>query len=389
MRILISGAGIAGLTLAHWLHKFGHEAIIVEKSPNIRTTGYMIDFTGTGWDVADRMGLIPAIRKHAFPTEAVTYKNEKDEITAQISMKKLMASMGANNNFAALNRRDLVLMLYEMVKDYTEIRFASTIESITQSRECVSATYNDGTQDSFDLLIACDGIHSNVRRLTFGEESLFSHYLGYQFAIFTIPAGEQDLGHSYHVHVKPNLQLGIMPINSEEWLIFVAYQHDSATIPIPENRLAFLQEKLAGIAWLAPELLAKLTPETDIFMDTISQIQMPRWFNNRVGLIGDAAYCPTLISGQGASMAMAGAYFLAEELSQSEDYQVAFQNLDSRLRPHIEKVQQRARNFAPTFIPKSRLRIQMLNWVLRFADLPMFRQIVGKQITTESILESA
>ena len=147
-----------------------------------------------------------------------------------------------------------------------------------------------------------------------------------------------------------------------------------------------MKERLADLGWYVPEILEKLNEGDYIFQDTITQIHMDRWYNGRVGIIGDAAYCPTLISGQGASMAMAGAYFLAEALEQCDTHEEAFQMMDQQLRPHINKIQASARNFASTFVPKSRFRMALVNTILRLSDLSIFRSMVGKQFTINSIL---
>lgn len=386
MRVLISGAGIAGLTLAYWLEQAGHTAIIVEKSASIRTEGYMIDFTGTGWDVADRMGIIPSIRENAYSMDSVIYKDNLDNITAQISVKKLLSGTNVQANYAAINRRDLVNVLYQSVQDKVEICFDKTIETIAQNADCVQVSFNDNSQADYDLLIGCDGIHSHTRQLVFGDESQYTNYLGYQFAIFEIVPLEHELGQSYHMHVEPNLQLGIFPTQADKWLIFAAFANASATIPAPSQRADAIRQQLGNLTWYVPEILDQLQDDNYIFWDNITQIQMPHWVDNRVGLIGDAAYCPTLISGQGASMAMAGAYFLAHALQHNETHQQAFQMMDTRLRPHIDKIQASARKFAPTFIPKSNFRIAIINWALRLSSIPLFKNFVGKQFLVDSIL---
>ncbi len=385
MRILISGAGVAGLTLAYWLEKHGHEPIIVEKSADIRTEGYMIDFTGTGWDVAERMGLIPVIRERANPAENVIYKNGQDKVTAQVSVQKLLEA-GGGNNFVALNRRDLVLTLYESVRDKVEICFGKSIEGLTQSIDHVEVTFSDGSSDRFDLHIGCDGIHSNTRKLVFGPASDFVHHLGYQFAIFQISPLQYDLARSYQMHVIPNLQVAVYPTTPDKWLVFVLFKHDSPAVPFQKDRISLLKERLEGLEWYVPEILDKINDGDYVFQDTLTQVQMAQWHKGRVGIIGDAAYCPTLISGQGASMAMAGAYFLAQAFEQCESHEDAFQMMDAQLRPHIDKIQASARSFASTFVPKSYMRMALINVVLRLSNASIFRSLVGKQITVNSIL---
>ena len=386
MRILISGAGVAGLTLAYWLEQAGHTPIVIEKAKTIRTEGYMIDFTGTGWDVADKMGLIPAIRQRASTTELVIYKDKDDNITSQISIKNLLASMNDTVNYAAINRRDIVHILYEAVQDKVEICFGRSLKAVEQTTNAVQVGFNDGSFDEYDLLVGCDGIHSHTRQLVFGDEQQFANYFGYQFAIFEIPPLQYDLGHSYHMYVEPDLQIGIFPTQADKWLVFATFAQKDDSIPKSDKRVKAIGQQLAHVDWYVPELLNTLQSDDYVFWDNITQIQMPQWYDNRVALIGDSAYCPTLISGQGASMAMAGAYFLAEGLAETRSYQEAFVHVDTCLRPHIEKIQASARNFAPTFIPKSNLRIAIINWALRLSGIPIFKQFVGKQFVIDSIL---
>ena len=389
MRILISGAGPSGLTLAYWLEKYGHEAVIVEKFETIRTEGCMIDFTGTGWDVADRMGLIPTIRERAYSAEAIIYKDADDRVISQISVHDLFSKLDTKTGFAALNRRDLVLTLYESIREKVEIRLGTMIESIKQDSDRVVVQFCDGSMDNYDLLIGCDGIHSHTRKLVFGAEDQFTYHLGYQFAIFEITPLSQDLVGSYHMYVEPNMQVAVYPTTPDKWLVFVAFAHSDTQVPPVADRIRVLKERIGHLTWHVPKILDKLQDGDYIFWDNFTQIQMPVWYDNRVALIGDAAYCPTLVSGQGASMAMAGAYFLADALRHHDDYEVAFQMMNNGLRPHIEKIQKSARRFASTFIPKNKLRISLINFILRLSHISIFQGFIGKQFTVDSILNSS
>ena len=178
-----------------------------------------------------------------------------------------------------------------------------------------------------------------------------------------------------------------IPLTPDRWLVFAIFKQDDPTLPPQKDRVRLIKEKLAHLDWYVPEILDSLQEGDYVFQDSITQIQMPQWYKGRVGLIGDAAYCPTLISGQGASMAMAGAYYLAEALAQCDTHEAAFQMMDAQLRPHIEKIQASARNFASTFVPKSHLRIAIVNTALRLSNVPMFKSMIGKQFTVNSILE--
>jgi 2-polyprenyl-6-methoxyphenol hydroxylase-like FAD-dependent oxidoreductase len=387
MRILIVGAGIAGLTLAFWLEKDGHDCVVIEKAPDIRTQGYMIDFGGTGWDVADRMGLIGEMQRKQQPITEIQYKDASGATTAQLSLATFYKAANVEGKFMVINRRDIVQVLYEAVREKVKIRFGTALRSICQSDTGVTAAFEDGTGETFDALIGADGIHSTVRRLSFGEESRFAAQLGYRFSVFQIPRLAYDLGQTYQMYVEPGVQVGLYPYSADEWLVFVVQQSAEEAVPPQNERARTLREQLPKDRWIIGDIAAKLTDDTHVFMDTITQIELPQWANNRVALIGDAAYCPSLVSGQGASMAMAGAYFLAQELNRTDIHR-AFRNYENRLRSHIGKIQKSARDFAPNFVPRSRFRIRAINWVLRMAKLPLVSQVIGKQVVLESIIDT-
>jgi 2-polyprenyl-6-methoxyphenol hydroxylase-like FAD-dependent oxidoreductase len=387
MRILISGAGIAGLTMAFWLRRYGHEPIIVEKARDVRTQGYMIDFGGTGWDVADRMGLIDALKKKQHLIDPIYYKNRDGRTTAQIALSTLYEAGNVEGKFMILDRRDIVQELYEAVCKDVEIRFSTSIHAICQSSSSVSVTFNDDTSETFDLLIGADGIHSNIRHLLFGREEFYSNHLGYRFAVFLTPSLNYDLEQAYQMYVEPGYQFGIFPFSKSEWMVFFIERIQEQHLPLYGERLNYLRKTIPPYQRLPAKILARLREDTPIFMDFVTQITLPTWSNNRAILIGDAAYCPTLISGQGASMAMAGAYFLAQGLHGQEEPQHALLQFERRLRPHIEKIHASARRFAPNFVPQSRLQIQGINWLLRLSKFPLAKKVIGKQFTVESIID--
>lgn len=389
MKVLVSGAGIAGLSLAYWLYHFGIKVTLIEKSPDIRTEGYMIDFGGTGWDLADKMGIIPAIRQKAHQTDLIRYVGDHGDTKAKLTLTQLFKTAGVEDKFAVLNRRDLVALLYDQVKSDVQICFDTSISSICQNQDAVTGTFNNGEQASYDLLVGADGIHSNIRRIAFGDESTFANYLGYHFAIFLIPALDHTLENAYSIHLEPGIQVGVYPQNDGQWMVFVIYRADDPTLPAPAGRKAELQRRLHGAGWITRQLLDALNDDDYIFYDTITQIVVPRWYNNHVVLIGDAAHCPTLISGQGASMAMAGAYYLSQALHHHAGLPDALAEYDTRLRPHIERIQRKARNFAPNFVPSGTLRIGLVHTMLRLVDLPLINTLIGKQFSVNSILDSA
>ena len=387
-KILISGGGIAGLTCAYWLHRQGHQPIVIEKAKQLRKEGYLIDFVGTGWDVANRMNLVPQLEQKALPVSGVRYPNSQGETAARFDLDTLKKALNITDKFMTLNRADLEEVLYDAVKNDVEVRFDCSIEHINQTAKAVTATLTGGQQETFELLVGADGIHSNTRELVFGNEAEFAAYLGYQVATCIIPAGIA-IGDDLVTYNEPDRQANLYRVDDDEMLAFFIYKAADAGHVPQAKRKTRLQAKFAGAEWRLPEMLAMIADDTPIFMDTVTQIMMPTWHNGRIVLIGDAAYCLTLISGQGASMAMGGAYFLAQALQQSPDYQTAFLQYENRLRPTIEETQEKARRFAPRFVPGSQFQIWLNNRIVKLSNISFFSRIIGKQFNTKSLLETA
>jgi 2-polyprenyl-6-methoxyphenol hydroxylase-like FAD-dependent oxidoreductase len=390
MRVLISGAGIGGLTLAYWLHKTGHTPVVIEKAPNIRTDGYMIDFGGSSWDVANRMGLIPQLDAAKHNIEEMVFKDTAGKTTARMPVEKLFHALNITDRYMTLDRRDVVETLYHAIQTDVEVHFATSLTAICQSAQGVEVTATGSQLDgTFDLVVGADGIHSNVRQLIFGSESQFADYLGYYVAAFyTLPLkGSLETG--CVVHVEPGVQFGIYPLSDGRWLVIVIYKSANEGHISADQRLSALRSHLHNVGWITQQVLDALSPDTPIFMDTVTQIKMPHWSSSRVVMLGDAAYCPTLISGQGAGLAMAGAYFLTEELNQTSDVQTVLSRYEKHLRPYVEKVQTKARRFAPNFIPDSQLRIAMFNWAIRLIDFPPITHVFGKQLSLQSIIPAS
>jgi 2-polyprenyl-6-methoxyphenol hydroxylase-like FAD-dependent oxidoreductase len=147
-----------------------------------------------------------------------------------------------------------------------------------------------------------------------------------------------------------------------------------------------LRNEFQNVGWRCPELLAKMDAASDFYFDVVSQIQMNNWSNGRVTLVGDACDCPSLLSGQGSTLAMVGAYILAGELKEANgEYQTAFPQYQSLFKPFIEEKQKVAQNFASSFVPKSSFGIWKRNAVVNLMVLPFLSQLFIKQFSDEKL----
>ena len=365
--ILISGASAAGPSLAYWLHRHGFNPTVVERAPELRAGGYAIDLRGAAVHVAERMGILADARKASTDLREEWFVDSKSETVATMD-----ANFGAGPGKAGdveLLRDDLAQILYAATKDTINYIFGDSIASLAEHDQGVEVTFEHGEARTFDLVIGADGSHSNVRRLSFGEELQFSHYLGQHVAIFTIP-NYLKLDRLWMMHYVPKKMGAIMQYGSGKHtralLMFSSpkmdYDHRDVEQQKSMVRKMFAEEP----GWEFRRQLEETRGASDFYFDDVSQIRMDRWSNGRVALVGDAACGPTLITGQGTSMALVGAYVLAGELALAGgDYRTAFARYEHECRSYMEQNQQIALKAKEVRLPDSWEAIAEQNELLR------------------------
>lgn len=384
--ILISGAGIAGTTLAFWLKKFGFNPTIIEIAPKLREGGYAIDFMGAGYDVAEKMGIIPLLEKADINVSKVgfvdTNNNEKGSMN-YAKIKKLM-----NNRAFTLLRSDLTKVIYENLNNEVEIIFGDTIEKVEQTKENIIVTFRSGKSRSFDLLVGADGLHSVVRNLTFGSEEQFEKYYGYYTSSFTLE-NYSPKNRAFLMCNVPGKQAAVYAYSDKKTATFfvfaspdkLKYDHHDVN-----KQKQILKDEFMNMGWRCPEILSRIDSSPDFYFDSISQIKMDNWSKGRVTLVGDACDCPSLLSGKGSTLAMTGAYILAGELKQANgNYEIAFKNYEDLFKPFISKKQKSAQGFAKSFIPKSNFGIWVRNQALKLMSLSFISKLYLNQFMDKEL----
>lgn len=386
MRIFISGGGIAGLTLAYWLHHYGIPSVVIEQAPEPRQDGYAIDFLGTGYEVASRMGLIDQLAEHQIPFEALLYVNKSGEPMARLDAR-LLQSVTAGR-YLGLMHATLEQVLYEALAGQVEVRFGRSLTRIEQQPDAVAVTLNDGTSESCDLLIGADGVHSATRALVFGPEEQFRRDLDSTIACSSL-ADRYGIGHTFQLYNEPGRMVTAYCTPHEcELLLFFMYRSSGSEYVPREQRLARLRGVFAGMGWLTERFLTDISPSENIFMDAVIQIQMERWHHGRVALLGDACDCPTLLSGQGASLAMGGAYLLAQALHDTSSYEEAFGRYERQMGAFVRAQQKNGRQFARSFLPASAPGVFAQRVLLNVLLRPQFRGLLRRYFGVESLLAS-
>lgn len=386
MRVLISGGGIAGLTLAYWLRQYNILPTVIEQANSTRRDGYAIDFYGAGYDVAERMGMLNQLRQQQIPIDAISYVGKSGKPIATLDISLMQRIM--HNRYMALMHWTLEEALYEAIGDDVEVQYGRSLTAVEPGPDEVVVTYNDGAEETFDILIGADGVHSNTRRLVFGSEEQYRRFLGYCYASYALP-DRYGIGRAWKNYAEPGcLASAYCSNNDGEIITFFMYKTaDDEYIP-REQRLPHLRQAFANTGWITPLLLDNAPDPNAIFMDSVTQIQMPTWHCGRVVLVGDACGCPTLLSGQGVSMAMRGAYLLAQSLHEMRDYENAFLHYEQYVRPHVEQRQKNARDFARLFAPASTFEVLVQHMVLKLFLRDSFTGLLRKQFGADSFLET-
>ncbi|PSL41069.1 2-polyprenyl-6-methoxyphenol hydroxylase-like FAD-dependent oxidoreductase [Planomicrobium soli] len=373
MNILIIGGGIAGLTLAAQLVQSDHSVQVAEKAFGLRTEGYMIDFFGAGYDAAEKMGLLGELEKIHYPISGLNIKRSNGTIRYSLSYSKLRKlADGRHFNFM---RGDLEYVLSQRIKNRVSIMYNTTIQSVWQDEQNVYALLSDGTEWRGDLLVGADGIRSKVRELAFGDAHRFIRLLGLYTAAFTFQRTDlyRGIENSFDLLAEPGRQISVYPLTDNRMAVFFLFRSNETNSRVMRRQaLSELTDRFGDMGWLVPDILRNSETASDFYFDAVAQVEVPHWTNGRIALVGDACYAVSLLAGQGASLAMAGSYTLAQCLRE-RDVPSALTVYETSLKPQITEVQRSARNFANFFFPDTTFQLFLRDVGLRASMVPVLQ----------------
>ena len=383
MKVLINGAGIAGLTLAYCLWRDGHDVVVTEKSPHLREEGYMIDFFGPGFDAAERLGLLPELEVIHFPIAHLVFLDSKGLEKLSLPYVSFRKRIFDDRHFNFM-RGDLERVLYKKISNASIVRFGTTVRSFQQHVDRVEVVLSDQSRCDVDLLVGGDGIHSVIRTLTFGQSSNYLRFLGYHALAFLVgnPILKDQKPDTFYTMTIPGKQVSVYPAPGNRIATLFTHRRDQPGSDFSKQAgLLELNETYRGMGWIIPQLLQQCTGPAEIYFDTVSQVVLPAWSKGRVVLIGDACYCVSLVAGQGASLALAGAYILYDELTRSGGkVAAALSGYERRLRPVVDNKQRAGRRLAKWFVPDSIFRIELRDLLLRTSTWPIVSKLVGRGV---------
>jgi 2-polyprenyl-6-methoxyphenol hydroxylase-like FAD-dependent oxidoreductase len=357
--VLISGAGVAGSTLAFWLARQGFRPTVVERSQGLRSSGNPVDVRGPALPVVEAMGVVPQLRAAATRTKRMRLLRGDGRQVATVGMP---AAYGTEFE---VPRADLARVLYEAAREDAEFLFDDAITGLSQDEHGVDVTFDRAGTRRFDLVIGADGLHSAVRRLTFGPERDFIRPTGIYVATTSL---REPVDHPEDVliHNTPGRLVSIHPSRDEALVAFIfrgdvdGFDHRDA-----DQHTRMVTDAYAGAGWRIPQLVDRFRATGDRYFDAVSVVDLPAWSQGRIALVGDAASCVSLL-GDGSSLAIAGAHTLATALAgRPAEHAAAFRGYETAHRARVAPKQRAVKRSAALLIPKTRIGLATRNLAAR------------------------
>jgi 2-polyprenyl-6-methoxyphenol hydroxylase-like FAD-dependent oxidoreductase len=367
MKILVSGASIAGLSTAYWLVRSGHDVTVVENSADPRRGGVAVDVRGEALEVAREMGVLDEVTRNRVPTEDIYYfLDAAGRVEAQFTPSTQFYDSPGD---IEISRDSLSDILRAAVPPGARFRYGESVAAVRELADGVEVRLTDGTTQRVDLLVGADGMHSNVRRLVFGSEQRFVRHLGLYVGIVKRSAAGAGLAGS-HVYNIPG-RMVMLRGDGVDCSAVLGFR--SAWLDYDFRDVAAQQEIVtdafrAEPGWRVPEVVDEIGRDAHFYFDSVGQVRMDGWSEGRTVLVGDAGYCASFFSGMGTSLAMIGAASLARELAAAgDDLSVALPGYDRAMRPVVDEAHEMANGGADILFPVTAEDIEERNARLREA----------------------
>lgn len=359
-RVLISGASFAGLTTARWMQRLGYDVTVVERATGLRKGGTPVDLRNDTMAIADRLGILAAVRAKALPPRTTKFADVDGTTIARMEPETTEDTVVIDghevhrHDDVEIHRDDLLAILFAAVQDTVEVNFDNSITALTDVPGGVRASFRDGPDRDFAMVLGCDGNHSTVRRLRFGPEADYSHFLQHYTSV-TVVDGTFIPAWTSRIQNTPGrtLLLNSYDTTTDVVLVFhadeeIAYDHHDV-----EGQKQIVRDHFAGAGEPFGDVVDAAVNADNFYFDKLSQIRLPQWSSGRVALVGDAAYCPSPAAGLGGSVAILGATALYDAfLTAGGDIDRAFAEYERSFRPVAEQIQDETRTFSlPTIFP--------------------------------------
>ncbi len=386
MRVLVVGAGIAGLSAALRLRQLGGAPTVVEAAPGPRGGGYMIDFFGPGIDAAGRLGLRPGLERIHAPIERLVFVDGSGRPRVAVGYPALRRRVfgGRHHNFL---RGDLEAELYAAARSAgvapSHGRKVIGVQRAAAAGDPVVVRYADGAEEEWDVVLGADGIHSRVRDDVLEPDEWSTRDLGHAVWTWIVDGSLPGVRREDFVTLTaPGRMVAAYPVDEERTAAFFVHRSPDGGGEPGADLPGALHRRFGDLGWLVPELLATLPSALDRYTDRTVQVRSRVWHRGRVALLGDACWCVSLLAGQGASLALAGGVAVAEELATASavaDVPAALDRARDRLGPVVTRLADAGARTASWFVPEERWRMAVRDTSLRASAWPVVGPVLGRR----------
>ncbi|MCG5431167.1 FAD-dependent monooxygenase [Mycobacterium sp. MYCO198283] len=369
MRVLISGASVAGPVAAYWLTRRGFDVTVVERAPALRKTGgHAVDLIGPAMEITEQMGVVDRVLAHATGTEQLLIHRVGATRPASIDYRKLTATM--SDRHVEIMRDDLSEIYYDAGRDDVEYLFGDRVTAIGDDG---SVSFARSAARTFDVVIGADGLHSGVRRLVFGEDAGHTEFLGAYLSVVSVPKSFAREGESTgFIDVDRSAMIYTADHLTDARAVFIfrpdaPYDYDHRDTA---GHRRLLRERFFGMSAPVDRWLRELERTPAFYFDAITQLQLTSWSRGRVTLVGDAGYCPGPAVGGSTSLAVIGAYVLAGELERAAgNHAAAFSAYEQFMTPSVLAARALAKAMTSGILPTSRLGVRAFMGAGRLVSL--------------------
>jgi 2-polyprenyl-6-methoxyphenol hydroxylase-like FAD-dependent oxidoreductase len=388
LRILVCGGGCAGPALAFWLSKTGHDVVVVERHPILRTSGAQIDLRGQGIEMIKRMGLLEAMQDILVDEPGCSFVDTKGRVLGTIMANTSGRGPQSFTSEFEFMRGDFVRLLYKITKDKVKYIFGLTVERFEQDDDQVVVHFSDGSSDRFDLLVGADGQGSRIRKAILPPNEDPYYHLGVHGAWWFVPRSEMDSNIS-ESHIGPEGRMIMRRSHSpnETQVYFMLWDQSPSLQRLyklgVDSQKAFWSERFTNGGWRSDQFLKGMWTTDNFYSSEVLQVRISQYYKGRVVLLGDAAYCPSPLSGMGTSSSLVGAYILAGEINRNPgDFAKAFRDYDTTIRPFMNETQKINIGLIRWIIPQSRWGVSILHfivWLICLLRLPSLIRKFSKE----------
>ncbi len=383
--VLITGASIAGPSLAFWLHRAGIRTTLVERAPAFRTGGQNIDVRGVAREVLRRAGLEEAVAAATTGERGTRFVRADDSSLAEFPVTGSETD-GPTAGMEVL-RGDLARILLDAVQGDTEVVFGDRVTAMHDDGEGVAVEFESGAPGRFDLVVVAEGLRSSTRALAFDDVRIRS--LGLDMSYLTLPRAPEDddwwrwypVAGGGSANLRPDrhgTMRALLNETTDDRGEHPATERHGASTRSAQAQRAHLRQRFTDAGWESARIAGALDDADDLYFESIGQVRAPRWSTGRIALTGDAAWCASPVSGIGTSLALVGAYVLAGELAEGDDPRAALEAYERRMRPYVERGQDLPPGTPRLANPHSRLGVALLRTALRAAGTAPVRAAVGR-----------